>query len=292
MQKLIAAGSTVALLLTGCAAQEISEKLSNLGDVIDPEEAPKNPAADAVGSPEAIPVVHACHDINKVLQPVVTSMVEQRIPYTQSPADEWRDCSGNFLRISSYLAGQCPALDFAAPSGINDYRLGGNNKAPGPSEARTTRGIAAWYDERGMFTPVFYDETEIDEAPQSLSSLRNRIKPGTVLWFSLWKPVAADGKARLFEESGGMITHMGTVVSVTKDPRGNVSGWEMYHGQNQRKGSGITSHWWDWPVKFTSGGKRYPPGGYWNQRIVGMAESIGVALDDEAAANIVTAEWR
>jgi len=218
--------------------------------------------------------VKQCQNIEKVLQSIVVSMVAQKIPYSQNPSNEWRDCSGNFLRLSSYVADQCRDVQLVAPSGITDYTKGGRNKAPGGEQARTTRGIAKWYDDKDVFTPIFYDNTAIDQAPVTLVEIRNKIKPGTVLWFSREKPLKANGKINLYKENGGMINHMATVVRITKDDRGNVTGWDMYHGQNQEKGSGVTSHWWDWPAMYTSNGKKYPPGGYWSQRIVGITENL------------------
>jgi len=205
--------------------------------------------------------------------PAIQWMVNQKIIYTQNPSSEWRDCSGNFLRLSSHVAGICD-VDLVAPPGVREYVKNGNNERPGIEEARTTRGIARWYDERGTFVPIFYDDVDITEAPKALTAVREKIKPGAVLWFSQRKPLASDKKDGLYRELGGAIGHMGTITSVERDANGLVTSWEMYHGQNKKKHNGITRHWWDWPDKFTSGGKEYPPGGYWSQRIVGFAESL------------------
>ncbi len=201
-------------------------------------------------------------------------MKSQKITYAQSPRDEWRDCSGNFLRLSSRIASVCPNVQLVAPPGVSEYMVGGNNKRPGKAEARTTRGIAKWYDQKGMFVPVYYDATDISDAPANLQEVRNRIKPGSVLWFSFKKPLAANGKKALYNESTGMIGHMATIYSVKKDLDGNVVEWKMYHGERAGKDNNITTHWWDWPAKYTSRGQEYPPGGYWKQRIVGFSESL------------------
>ncbi|MEM7256221.1 MAG: hypothetical protein AAF404_02410, partial [Pseudomonadota bacterium] len=138
-------------------------------------------------------------------------MANQKIIYAQSPSNEWRDCSGNFLRLSSRIATVCPGVELAAPPGITRYVHGGNNKRPGMAQARTTRGLAHWYDKKGMFTPVYYDNTPIEQAPLALKEIRNRIKPGSVLWFAHRKPQSKDGKTSLYDEASGMINHMGTV---------------------------------------------------------------------------------
>ncbi len=201
-------------------------------------------------------------------------MAGQKIIYSRSPAEEWRDCSGNFLRLSSYIASQCPGVEMAAPPGIKAYRHGRDNKRPGRATARTTRGLAQWYDVKGMFIPIYYDNTEPGQAPVALQEIRNKIKTGSVLWFSRRTPQSSDGKAALYNETSGAINHMGTVVDVTRDSAGNVVEWTMYHGQNERKNNEITTHWWNWPAAYTSRGQTYPPGGYWSQRIVGFAGSL------------------
>ncbi|MFQ3201180.1 MAG: hypothetical protein ACI9SK_001911 [Zhongshania sp.] len=193
-------------------------------------------------------------------------MESQKIIYTQQPTNEWRDCSGNFLRLSSRIAEKCPGVKMAAPAGIRKFTLNGDNAAPGEPEARTTRELAKWYDDRKLFTPVFYDEDAF-AAPANLTQFRNKIKPGTVFWFSRKIPKFEDGKTSLYKQPGGAIGHMGTVVKVEKDNNGNVVGWTMYHGQNSRKHNGTTSHKWA-----ESGiRQRVPQGGYGTQRIVGFA---------------------
>ncbi|MFK7997215.1 MAG: hypothetical protein AB8B87_23995 [Granulosicoccus sp.] len=199
-------------------------------------------------------------------------MDNQTIKYAQSPNSEWRDCSGNFLRLSSHIAEQCD-VELVAPRGVRKYVDGGDNERPGRAAARTTRGIAKWYDEQGKFVPVFYDGTvDLTEAPGALIAIRNKIKTGSVLWFSFEKPLAEIKKEGLFKEVGGLINHMATVTSVEKDDNGDVIAWYMYHGINGKKNNDITPQWWTYPTVF--GDKKYPPGGYWGQRLVGFAESI------------------
>ncbi|MDH3604671.1 MAG: hypothetical protein OEU26_34130 [Candidatus Tectomicrobia bacterium] len=262
----------ITVLIAGCSTES---ETATTGKIPADTKRPQTSVVDKIpADTKRSQDVKHCENIEQILKPIVASMVAQKIPYSQDPANEWRDCSGNFLRLSSYVATQCPGVELVAPPGITDYAKGGDNKAPGEARSRTTRGIAKWYDGKGVFTPIYYDDTDLDQAPAALVANRNKIKPGTVLWFSRKKPVKADGKISLYKEAGGMINHMATVVKITKDDRGNVTGWDMYHGQNPKKGSGVTSHWWDWPAKYTSRGQQYPPGGFWSQRIVGIAESL------------------
>lgn len=223
---------------------------------------PQEPSPGVPAEPEAARVCD--------IKPALDWMQEQRILYTQSPGDEWRDCSGNFLRLSSRIATICPEVHMAAPPGITAFKTNGNNKRPGLAEARTTRGLARWYDQKGMFTPIYYDGTDPLDAPESLRKLRNKIKMGTVLWYSPRVPLAAAGKSALYKEAGGAINHMGTVIDVSLDESGNVISWRMYHGQNPKVHNEVTEHFWA-----RSGRSRpVPMGGYGGQRIVGLAENI------------------
>ncbi len=209
-------------------------------------------------------------DLAAILRPIADRLMSQQITYSQVDANEWRDCSGNFLRLSSYLAERCPELNgrLAATKGVPDFVPGGNNSArPATAVARTTRDLAKWYADNGSFIPVAY-EPGLDEQA-ALARHRDQIRPGTVLWFSHKKPDPSAGTAPLF---AGLINHMGTVISVERDANGELLSYSMYHGRNQRKVATVTTdHYWDWPDKFTSGGKQYPPLGFWTQYLVGLA---------------------
>ncbi len=214
--------------------------------------------------------------VSAILTPIIRSMVAQRIPYTQAPANEWRDCSGNFLRLSSYLAKACPdqQAGLAAPSGVRDYRRRGKNRAPSGAKARTSRDLARWYKQQGRFTPIFYDGTRrVGQASAELKQKRNLIKVGAVLWFSRSAPKQSRGLPSLF----GLINHVAVVSAVTKDSKGNVIRYEMYHGRNRGKLAAVTGqHFWDWPKAYLGRGQEYPPLGYWGQYLVG----IGVLLPE------------
>lgn len=213
-----------------------------------------------------------------LLQPIVTKMVAQKIPYSQDPANEWRDCSGNFLRLSSYLAQRCPDQEghLVATQGVRDYRPLGSNRVRAKAAARTTRQIARWYDKQDRFTPIYYDDApSLGAAPADLRRIRDQVRPGTVLFFSKGRPLAEQGKKPLFTPGRSTaIVHMATVTKVQLDSQsGQVLGFEMYHGRNARHPGMVTkSHFWDWPDHLTQdGAKQYPPFGNWSQRLVGIA---------------------
>ena len=208
-------------------------------------------------------------DLKDVLGPITDRLVSQQIPYSQAASDEWRDCSGNFLRLSSYLAEACPELNgsLAATKGITDFKPGANNVAePAKAVARTTRSIARWYSVNKRFVPIYYN-AELDEKVV-LAEYRGLIRPGAVLWFSPQRPKRSAGLEPLFSRQ---INHMGTVVSVEQNESGEVVRYKMYHGRSEGKVATVTEeHYWQWPKKFTSGGNKYPPLGYWEQYLVGV----------------------
>lgn len=216
--------------------------------------------------------------LDRLLQPIVTQMVSQKIPYSQDPANEWRDCSGNFLRLSSYLAQRCPDQEsnLVATQGVRDYRSQGSNRVRAKAAARTTRQIARWYDKQDRFTPIYYDDAaSLGAAPADLRRNRDQVRPGTVLFFSKGRPLAEQGKKPLFSPGKATaIVHMATVTKVQLDSQsGQVIGFEMYHGRNaQHPGMVTKAHFWDWPNHLTqNGAKQYPPFGNWSQRLVGIA---------------------
>jgi hypothetical protein len=223
-------------------------------------------------------------NLGDVLSPITTDMEAQKIPYSQDPKNEWRDCSGNFLRLSSYLASACPENQryLAAPPGISDYTPGGNNVAPAGARARSSRDIAKWYESQGRFTAIYYDGVSTpSEIPPGLREHRNLIRPGAVLWFSLARPSSADGLDGLFTKRvsrGPHINHMGTVTKVTRNETGQVIRFAMYHGRSTGKPGSVTrAHYWTWPEDFLANGtKEYPSLGYWNQYLVGIGTIVPV----------------
>ncbi len=224
-------------------------------------------------------------NLRDVLAPIVADMSAQKIPYSQTPANEWRDCSGNFLRLSSYLASACPENGryLAAPPGISDYRPGANNVAPDADlPGRASRDLARWYQQQGRFKPIYYDGVSTpSERPQDLVANRHLIRPGAVLWFSLDRPRSADGLEGLFTKRvsrGPHINHMGTVTEVTRDDNGEVISYAMYHGRSTGKPGSVTrAHFWTWPESYlANGSKEYPSFGYWKQYLVGVGTIVPV----------------
>lgn len=221
--------------------------------------------------------------MSDLLRAVTNGMVNQRIPYSAAP-EEWRDCSGNFLRLSSYVASICPGseADLAAPAGVDDYEPASTNHVSLQPEARSTRELARWYHAQERFVPIWYDETEPSEAPASLDALRHLIKPGAVLWFSYGRPLQADGIDQLFSRGPTRthINHIGTVVQVERDLQGRVVSYAMFHGRNRDKLATITvDH------RYESDG-RVPPFGYGSQHLVGIGALLPPASPPRPPAQL------
>ncbi len=230
--------------------------------------------------------------LENILQPIVAKMVAQKIPYTQDPANEWRDCSGNFLRLTSYFAAECPEQQahLIAPPGIKDYLPGGNNVAPDNVTARSSRTVAKWFQAQGRFTPIYYDGVRSpSQIPADLRKYRDLIRPGAVVWFSRGKPTSANGLDALFQRTGAgtHINHMATVTAVKRNASGEVVSFEMFHGRTKSKPASVTkTHFWKWPNTYLQGGaKEYPSFGYWGQSLVGIATFAPVVTMHAAAAN-------
>ena len=217
-------------------------------------------------------------------------MEDRSIPYPTrdekaSGLDEWRDCSGNFLRLSSYVARQCAGNDehLAAPAGaVEPYSPNrASNRPSVAASARTSIDLGRWYYEQGRFTPIYYDEVaDSVEAPYYLGNNLHRIKPGAVLWFSKAWPTEADGLEGLWSRQVGKakanISHMATVVRVHRDSTtGALTSFEMYHGRRETRPGKITkNHIWVLPSESSLTNPKYPKLDYWGQYVVGIGELL------------------
>jgi len=210
--------------------------------------------------------------LSSIVQPITERMSETEIPYTQSKAggDQLRDCSGNFLRVSSHVAGQCKdgAPWLAASEGVVDWIPGGGSKnvfegtyqewtdEDGNNHAaRSSRGVARWYAKNGLFTPLWTND-------DSLERFRDQIKPGMVVWFGRDGQSYTEraGTEKMFTHRIGIV-HMGVVHSVQRDEAtGDVVSYKMYHGRRpdpKAPDNGITDHSYEpggsWEVPFGNG---------------------------------------
>lgn len=229
-------------------------------------------------------------ELGALLKPIVSSMVDQKIPYppykfSRRDSNQWRDCSGNFLRITSHLAGTCAEFKqtLVAPGGVQRYQRGRSNIVPLSPSARSTRNIAKWFHDQPnfLFQAIYYDDVNATPRRRAISGdlrkYRHLIRPGAVLWFAHTMPISDKGLSALFtynETTRRHINHMGIVTSVKRDSKGQVVSLSMYHGRNPRVDSGITTH--DWAY---SGNSDYPPFGVGSQFLVAIGAVAPVLIN-------------
>ena len=280
----------IILLAGGCASVDTSPSPAEVADPPRPPRPQPPPPPPPPPPPQTDAYLALCdgqiRNMEELLSPIVQDLSAQRILYAQNPSDEWRDCSGVFLRLSSYVAAACPEQQgaLAARPGISRYVEGGNNTSSVQGYGRNSRSIAEWYAARGRFVPIYYDGvTSPGQIPPDLRRSRNLIRPGAVVWFSLDRPKASDGLSGLFVRNvsrGPHINHMATVTSVTRDENGDVVQYEMFHGRSTGKVASVTkAHFWTWPTGYlgcsdrsdrSTCTKEYPSLGYWKQYLVGI----------------------
>lgn len=288
------AGSTPPPAASTAPAAPTSEELALPNTPVAQPTASVTPAPAPLDEPEAIdtpeptgsgPCATSEERLSEVLGPIVEGVVAEAIPYPTrgelvSKRREWRDCSGIFLRVSSHLAQACPAEQgrLAAPPGVGAYGPGVEVPISGQEKARGSRGLAKWFHRQGRFTPIYYDDApNPSDVSASLKKVRNKIKVGTVLWFSRGAPTQEGGVMALFSEDHqekNRIDHIALVTGVTRDRKGNVTKLAIVHGRSAGKDAAVTKkHFWEWP-EYYRGRDQYPPFGNWTQRLVGIADIL------------------
>jgi hypothetical protein len=263
----------LSLLLAGCGQPEVARPI---GPGLPPPPAAFPPAP---GTPTAdAPSWYAdCGPgrtlaLADLLPSIADSIARQHIPYSLSDPDEWRDCSGVFLRLSSYVAGVCPSerAHLAAPAGVSAYVAGASNVLGLRPAARSSRDLARWYQDEGRFVALEYPPGQSLRA--TLDRYRYLIKPGSVLWFAR-RPSGTEEPRRLFvktEDAG--IRHVGTVVATERDEDGRVVQYSMYHAGNTGRDATVTD---EHRFEPTGGG---PPFGNGDDYLVAIGTLLPVTL--------------
>ncbi len=153
------------------------------------------------------------------------------------------DCSGMFHKMVQKIKTTCP-----------------NALLPTISEARTTRLIAQWYHDNGNL-----------EIIRDAASKGDLIRPGAVLFFGYGLRRNSYDYENLdmatLTTQGIGIVHISVVTSVTKE-NGKVVSYEMFHGRNPSKPSGITSS------KLKPYRDDLPAYGNWDQPLLAVANII------------------
>lgn len=190
---------------------------------------------------EAPEAARLCDGGSTSLEAAVSAVARQisgqRIVYGKAPLS---DCSGIFHRTIEALGARCAGLI-----------------TPPPSVARSSAAIAQWYDRRGLLVHVSRPE---DADPF--------LVPGALLFFAHARKAA--GSTPL-----DRVMHVGVVVDVTRDERGQVLGYSLFHGRQPGTVAGVTR----WHARDTR-----PPLGNGPDALVGIGFMEPTAAEDGIAA--------
>lgn len=206
----------LSILLTGCASTS---------RVPPPASAPSRSTPTAterlhISAPAKTPTSPAAYQpsCRQGKQGVPTSLVEithywhtRRVMYNSAPLS---DCSGMFHRVVQSFQEQCPG-----------YPL------PHSARNRTSRQIATWYARHGRFTVV--------TNPRKQAHL---IRPGMVMFYGQNGKRYAPPALRSPTAMTRAIGHLGVIVAVTRDRRGRVQSYHLFHGRRPGKPAAITTY--------------------------------------------------
>jgi rare lipoprotein A len=153
-----------------------------------------------------------------------------------------QDCSGIFHKfVRKFKTEYCPNDDY-----------------PKVRNARTTRGIAKWYHQRGELILV-----------HNVLKQSHLIKPGAVMFYGRPNRKYKNFKANDLFIRGRGINHLGVVVSVDRDAKGRVVSYKLFHGRRPGKPSGITNFHKRKPTRSS-----YPPLGNGTEQWVAIAPLV------------------
>ncbi len=177
-------------------------------------------------------------DFARLIRQIALKLQAQRLYYNSK---KLTDCSGIFHRVIGEMRKICPNYD-----------------SPSPTRQRSSRDIARWFLKRGELIPV-----------NDPIRMANLIKPGAVMFF-------AHGGKDLDKFAGkpsfnvNIVSHIGIVVAVEKDPAGRVISYQLFHGRSRGKFASVTQYHYRNPPK-----KYLPPFGNHTQPWVAVARLVG-----------------
>jgi len=184
--KILLINAFVLSLASGCASQNVATTLSE-------------PIAKAV---EVVVKPKVPSTAEEATLEIAKSFEELKLGYSFK-ADEMRDCSGMFLRLSEQLKERFPQV-----------------LAPQAQDARSSRDIASWYADQDRLVEI--------EDP---ALARDLIHPGAVMFYAV--------KAK---KGSGRISHIGVVTEVERDGAGHVTGYKLFHARGKGEIAAITGH--------------------------------------------------
>lgn len=149
------------------------------------------------------------------------------------------DCSGMFHRVLKSVHAQCPTTIY-----------------PQPEEARSSRGLARWFHDKGRLTII-----------NDAKSSGHLIRPGAILFFGSSGVSYTNPTIDVLANSGG-VQHISVVTNIDKNGE-TVNGYTMFHGRSTGKMASRTKG--NDLVPKSSSQKNLPPYGNWKQHLVAIA---------------------
>ena len=212
--------------------------------VTTPEPEPE-PTPEPTPAPEPAPVNNTglpCSSADFDLEDSVKKAAKllSGTPYSQANKT---DCSGMYHKLLNELRKGCP-----------------EGKMPKIGEARSTRGLAAWYHKQGQFQIV-----------QDPAAMENWIQPGAVMFYGYGKRLGQYNESNLRIDSLTVrrkgINHVSIITSVKREG-GQVVSYKMFHGRNPSYPAGITTS-----ERVYSRHPELPMYGNWKETWVGVVKT-------------------
>lgn len=135
----------------------------------------------------------------EVLSQSAWQLARQRIAYNSQPLS---DCSGILHRVLDELRDRCDGAF-----------------APSPEQARSSRDLAAWYQDRGLLIPT-----------PELGDIDRWLAPGAITFYT-------SPRSRAVEH----VVHTAVVIDVQRDAQGRVQEITLFHGRSPGKVASFTS---------------------------------------------------
>ena len=167
-----------------------------------------------------------CNKMDQQLNLVTQEIQNKKILYSQSAVKA--DCSGIFHRVLDGLSQQCSC--FSRP----DYQ-----------HHRSTRQLANWYHQQGKLH-------RIDDA----LTAQHLIRVGMIMFYGQSNKVYKKVPLADFFKSGKGITHMGIVVDVKRNSKGEVEFYSLFHGRSTGK-LAKTTKYHNRKMKYGNGKQRW-----------------------------------
>ncbi|MEL7123080.1 MAG: hypothetical protein AAFO07_26760 [Bacteroidota bacterium] len=163
----------------------------------------------ALGYGTALQCGNQVVDLLPKIRHYADSVTALNLKYDQSTAN---DCSGTFIRMNRYLNSFCPEEPF-----------------PTFGVGRSTRDLVKYYHD--------IDQLILIKDPIASDTL---LQAGAVMFYTY---SGRGGKLNITTKNmQSLVNHVGIITEVEKDKNGVVTGYQLFHGRNPKRGINITNY--------------------------------------------------